>query len=62
MVGPGGASGGHGLGSLFAGMGAGATLGAMATGVGGAAMTGAKAVGGAVRAAVQKGQSLSRGN
>jgi len=43
-------------------MGAGATLGAMATGVGGAAMTGAKAVGGAVRAAVQKGQSLSRGN
>jgi hypothetical protein len=62
MVGPGGASGGHGIGSLFAGMGAAAMLGSMATGVGGAAMTGAKAVGGALRAAVQKGQSLSRGS
>ena len=62
MVGPGGASGGHGIGSLFAGMGAAAMLGSMATGVGGAAMTGGKAVGGALRSAVQKGQSLSRGS
>ena len=62
MVGPGGASGGHGLGSLFAAMSAGATLGSMATGVGGVAMAGGRAIGGALRGAVQKGQSLSRGN
>jgi type IV secretion system protein TrbL len=48
MVGPGGASGGHGMGSLFAAMSTGAMLGSMATGVGGAAMGGAKAVGGAM--------------